>query len=157
MHSLAPILVAVTMLAGSRPAADWTALSGRWEGSGTFQGKPATGTIHWEGVLAGKFKRLGIQLSLDEKVVFEGHACYDLRPGDPIRGSWFDSQGSSYPIKAKMDGDSLVALWGMDPAEPSGRSVYQLTGDKLLVTDYLRRSGEWRQFARLEYRKAGGG
>ena len=155
MNRLTPIFAAATLLLAPRPTVDWTALSGRWEGSGTFQGQPATGRIHWEGVLGGKFKRLGIALSLDSTVIFEGHAYYDLRPGEPIRGSWFDSQGSSYPIRATMEGDSLVAFWGMDPSAPTGRSVYHLTGEKLLVTDYRARDREWRPFARLEYRKAG--
>ena len=153
MKLMAPIWLAALLLLPARPSVDWSQLSGRWEGSGIFQGKPATGTIHWEGVLSGKFKRLGIALSLDNRVIFEGHAYYDLKPGSAIRGSWFDSQGFSYPIKATMSGDSLVALWGNDPAQPNGRSVYHLSGTNLLVTDYVLRSQEWRQFARIEYRR----
>lgn len=153
MKLASPICLALVLLLPLSPPVDWSRFSGRWEGSGTFQGKPATGAIHWEGVLSGKFQRLGIALSLDNRVTFEGHAYYDLKPGAEIRGSWFDSQGFSYPIKATMSDDSLVALWGIDPAQPNGRSVYQLTGDNLLVSDYILRSGEWKQFARIEYRR----
>ncbi len=153
MRLLTTGLAAVVLLSPSH-AVDWNQLSGRWEGTGTFQGKPAAGAIHWEGVLAGKFKRLGIALSLDHRVIFEGHAYYDLKPGSEIRGSWFDSQGSSYPIRATMSGDSLVALWGNDLAQPTGRSVYHLSGETLVVTDYISRSGEWRQFAKLEYTRS---
>src|SRR5215475_11911869 len=118
MKRLAPVCLALTWLLLPSHSVDWGQLNGRWEGKGTFQGKAATGAVHWEGVLGGKFKRLGIALSLDNQVIFEGHAYYDLKPGSEIHGSWFDSQGSSYPIRATMDGDSLVALWGNDPAKP---------------------------------------
>jgi hypothetical protein len=153
MVHLASVVIAVVALQAPPPSADWPALTGRWEGEGTFQGQPASGTITWEGVLAGRFERLAIALSLGNRVVFEGHAYYDLRPTEPIRGSWFDSQGASYPISATFGGDSLVALWGSNPAQPSGRSVYRVAGDRLVVSDYVSKAGEWRQFARLEYRR----
>lgn len=105
MIQLASIVLTLAALQAQLPRPDWPALAGRWEGAGAFQGQPASGTIVWEAVLAGKFQRLTIALSLGDRVVFEGHAYYDVAPGEPIRGSWFDSQGSSYPIGATFEGD----------------------------------------------------
>jgi hypothetical protein len=134
-------------------------LQGVWNGAGTAFGGKATVQQKWEWVLGDKFFRLSLKYEIkgaDGKIqVFEGHGYYKARGEGKYEGQWFDLQGNQYPINATIEGDALVAMWGI-PGKVEGRSTYRLieSGKQLEATDALKqKDGGWREFSRFNLRR----
>ncbi len=134
-------------------------LQGEWTGQGTAFGTAAQVQTKWEWILNGKFFRLSLAYTTKNKEgveqTFSGHGYYQAKGEGLYEGYWFDSQGNQYPIKAKLEGDSLTALWGI-PGKIEGKSIYSLTdSDKVFgVNDSLKqKDGSWRDFSRFELKR----
>jgi len=134
-------------------------LKGEWTAHGTAFGVTAKVETKWESVLNGEFFRLSLSYTTKNKdgveQTFAGHGYYQAKREGVYEGYWFDTQGNQYPIKAKLEGDSLTALWGI-PGKIEGKSVYSLTdSDKLFgVNDSLKqKDGSWRDFSRFELKR----
>jgi hypothetical protein len=134
-------------------------LQGVWNGDGTAFGGKATVQQKWEWVLGDKFFRLSLKYEIkgaDGKTqVFEGHGYYKAKGEGKYEGQWFDLQGNQYPINATIEGDALVAMWGI-PGKVEGRSTYRLieSGKQLEATDALKqKDGGWREFSRFNLRR----
>jgi hypothetical protein len=82
--------------------------------------------------------------------IFEGHAYYQAMADNKFEAKWFDSRGESFPIKAQIEGDALVAFWGTTEKE-QGKSVYRLLEPaKVEVVDLvLQKDGTFREFGRF--------
>jgi hypothetical protein len=149
------LLMSINAFAVSDPFFD--RLQGDWTGQGSAFGRPAQIKTNFEWVLEKKFTRLS--LSYTTKVadgserIFSGHAYYNAKGDGKYEGYWFDSQGNQYPIQAKLEGDTLTALWGI-PGKSEGKSVYRLSEGSFFVNDYVKQpNGEWREFSKFELKK----
>lgn len=134
-------------------------LQGEWTGNGTAFGLTAQVQTKWESVLDGKFVRLSLSYTTKTnsgvEQTFAGHGYYQAKGEGVYEGYWFDTQGNQYPIKAKLERDSLTALWGI-PGKIEGKSVYSLTdSDKsFVVNDSLKqKDGSWKDFSRFELKR----
>jgi len=152
--SLSVLLLFTCRLEASPADAFLNRLEGTWQGDGKAFGRSARLQMKWEWVLGGKFLRLSMKTetqSAPGKVqAFEGHAYYRSAGEGKYEGSWFDSRGTSFPIKGDNERDALTALWGT-PEQEQGKSVYKLleTG-KLEVVDSVKgKDGTWREFGRF--------
>ncbi len=134
-------------------------LQGRWNGEGTAFGGKATVWQKWEWVLGDKFFRLSLKYETKgadgKSQVFEGSGYYKAKGEGKYEGQWLDSQGNLYPINAQIEGDALVALWGIT-GRIEGKSIYRLieSGKQLEATDAIRqKDGGWIEFSRLNLRR----
>ncbi len=131
--------------------------SGSWQGEGKAFGMAARLHMKWEWVLGNRFARLGLRNEMQgangQKQVFEGHAYYQpvgVATEGKYEARWFDSRGVSFPIKAHIEGDALVAFWG-SPETEQGKSVYRvIEPGKMEVVDSVRqKDGTWREFGKF--------
>lgn len=154
---LSSLLYFTEVSAQSQAEAFLKRYQGTWQGDGKAFGMPARLDLKWEWVLGDKFLRLTLRNEMrnanGQTQVFEGHAYY--RPAGPANGSkyearWFDSRGTSFPIQAHGEGESLIALWG-SPDQEDGKSIYRLIEPgKLEVIDAVRqKDGSWKEFGRF--------
>jgi len=133
-------------------------LEGSWQGEGKAFGMGARLQIKWEWVLEKKFLRLTLRNEMStpngQKQTFEGQAYYQSSAGDKSDAHWFDSRGVTFPIKAHVEGDALVALWG-SPDKEEGKSTYRLIDDGTLeVVDTVKqKDGTWREFGRATLKR----
>lgn len=133
-------------------------LQGEWEGEGKAFGGAARLRIKWEWVLNNKFLRLTLRNEISAadgaKQIFEGQAYYRSNGVDKYAANWFDSRGISFPIKALLDGNTLIASWG-SPETEEGKSTYQLIDQSTLeVVDSVRqKDGTFREFGRVTLKR----
>ena len=133
-------------------------LDGSWQGDGKAFGMAASLQIKWEWVLNKRFLRLTLKNDMStangQKQTFEGHAYYQAAAGDKYEAQWFDSRGVTFPIKAHVEGDALIAMWG-SPDKEEGKSTYRLIDDSTLeVVDTVKqKDGTWREFGRATLRR----
>mgnify|MGYP003575646260 FL=1 len=133
-------------------------LHGEWQGEGNAFGGPAHLQIKWEWVLENKFLRLHLKSEMSgadgTKRVFEGQAYYRSDGNDKYSAQWFDSRGVTFPIKAQLDGKTLVAWWG-SPSTEEGKSTYQLIDETTLeVVDAVKqKDGTFREFGRAKLKR----
>jgi hypothetical protein len=133
-------------------------LQGDWEGDGTALGGTARLRIKWEWVLENKFLRLNLKSEMSAaggaKRVFEGQAYYRSDGVDKYVAHWFDSRGVTFPIKAQLDGSTLVAWWGT-PETEEGKSTYQLIDETTMeVVDSVKlKDGSFREFGRAKLKR----
>lgn len=131
-------------------------LEGSWESAPQAEPGPS-GKLEWTAVFAGKFYRLDYRFfapgSTMESPSFAGIAHYASVPDGPSSAQWIDSNGNMFAIDVTRSSNMIVANWGGSPG-PRGRTHYELVEPtKLIVTDFIMRSGEWVQFNRLEMMK----
>jgi hypothetical protein len=164
------IIIAITLAlfisVSARPANNFdpflSRLQGAWNGEGTAFGSKATVQQKWEWTLNDKFLRLSLKYetkAADGKTqVFEGHGYYKAKGEGKYEGQWFDSQGNQYPINATLEGDALIALWGI-PGRVEGKSTYRLVEAKQLeaIDAIKQKDGGWREFSRFNLRGANPG
>ncbi len=114
--------------------------------------------IKWEWVLENKFLRLTLKNEMSAadgaKRLFEGQAYYRPDGVDRYVAHWFDSRGVTFPIKAQLDGSTLVAWWGT-PETEEGKSTYQLIDETTMeVVDSVKlKDGTFREFGRAKLKK----
>lgn len=131
---------------------------GTWRGAGTFQGAPSRVSARFAPSLGGAGWTLDIRIVADlpkgETVTFAGHAVYVIEDGVPVRGTWADSQGSTYLITLRIDGSALIVDWG-EGARAVGRSEYRIVPEgSLRIEDSLRGlDGRWARFAQADLRR----
>ncbi|HVQ38763.1 MAG TPA: hypothetical protein VMS31_14595 [Pyrinomonadaceae bacterium] len=137
-----------------KPAPFLKRLIGTWQGEGKAFGMEARMQIKWEEVLGNKFVRLSLKNEMrtptGQTQVFEGHAYYQSTAEGLYEAKWFDSRGTSFPIKGRVEDEALIAFWGT-PEQEQGKSVYRLLGTgKLEVVDSVKqKDGSWREFGRF--------
>ena len=133
-------------------------LQGDWEGDGKAFGGAARLRIKWEWVLENKFLRLTLKSEMSAadgaKRIFEGQAYYQAEGADKYVAHWFDSRGVTFPIKAQLDGNTLVAWWG-SPQSEQGKSTYQLIDETTLevVDSVKQKDGTFREFGRAKLKR----
>jgi hypothetical protein len=134
-----------------------TKLEGTWHGEGKSRGMPNRLQLKWEWVLDKKFLRLSLRNEMSvrdgAKLVFEGHAYYGPA-GDRYEAQWFDSRGWNFPIKAQVEGDSLISDWG-SPDKEEGKSTYRLIDETTLevVDSVKQKDGSLREFGRATLKR----
>jgi hypothetical protein len=134
-------------------------LQGTWQGDGKAFGRAARLHIKWEWVLDKKFLRLSLKNEMNtpngENQVFEGQAYYRAIGRDKYEAQWFDSRGLTFPIKAHLDGDSLIALWG-SPDKEEGKPVYKIdeAGTLEVVDSVKQKDGTWSELGRVLLKRA---
>jgi hypothetical protein len=126
-------------------------LLGRWQGPGTFLGRPSNARLELRPALGDAFVELRYRVVTADgaaPTTFEGRAFY-RREAEGWRARWFDSRGTSFPVTARLSGSEFVADWGT-PQSERGRTLYRLGADgSLLVSDAVSGvDGGWREFAR---------
>jgi len=152
------LLVLVPVQSSSQDDRFLKRLQGDWEGEGQAFGGPARLRIKWEWVLDNKFLRLSLKSEMsaanEKSRVFEGQAYYRPDGGDKYIAHWFDSRGVTFPIKAQLDRDTLVAWWGSAETE-EGKSTYQLIDDSTLevVDSVKQKDGTFREFAKARLKR----
>ena len=130
-------------------------LEGSWQGDGKTLGMAATMQLKWEWVLNKKFLRLTLKNEMStasgQKQVFEGQAYYNAAASE---AHWFDSRGIMLPIKAQVEGEALISMWG-SPDKEEGKSTYRLIDASTLeVTDTVKqKDGTWREFGRATLKR----
>ncbi len=146
-------------LAQSQGDAFLNRFNGTWQGDGKAFGMSARLQVKWEW-LGNKFLRLSLRNEMrgagGQTQVFEGLAYYQAAafnsPTNEAKyeARWFDSRGVSFSIKAHIDGDALIALWG-SPETEQGKSVYRIMEPgKMEVVDSVRqKDGTFREFGRF--------
>lgn len=132
-------------------------LEGNWQGEGKAFGMVAKLQIKWEWVLNKKFLRLTIKNEMNrngQPQLFEGQAYYQALAADKFEAHWFDSRGVTFPIKAQLEGDSLIGLWG-SPDKEEGKSIYRLVDDSTLeVVDLVKqKDGTYKEFGRVTLKR----
>ncbi len=82
-------------------------LHGDWEGEGKAFGGAARMRLKWEWVLDNKFLRLSLRNEISgsdgAKQIFEGQAYYRSAGVDKYAAHWFDSRGTTFPIRAQLE------------------------------------------------------
>ena len=133
-------------------------LKGDWEGEGKAFGGAAHLRLKWEWVLDNKFLRLSLRNEINApnrpKQIFEGQAYYRSAGVDKYQAHWFDSRGTSFPIRAQLDGNTLTAWWGT-PETEEGKSTYQLIDETTMevVDSVKQKDGTFREFARITVKR----
>ena len=133
-------------------------LHGEWEGEGKAFGGAAVMQIKWEWVLENKFLRLNLRNEISApnrpKQIFEGQAYYRSNGVDKYSAHWFDSRGISFPIKAQLEGNTLIAWWG-SPETEEGKSTYQLIDEVTMeiVDSVKQKDGTFREFGRARLKR----
>lgn len=133
-------------------------LEGNWHGEGKAFGMSARLQLKWEWVLEKKFLRLTLKNEMSgangQTRVFEGHAYYRDAGVDKYEADWFDSRGITFPIRARLEGDTLVSLWGSTETE-EGKSTYRLIDNNTLevVDSVKQKDGSWREFGRVTLKR----
>lgn len=133
-------------------------LQGEWEGEGKAFGGAALMQIKWEWVLENKFLRLNLRNEISApdrpKQIFQGQAYYRSNGVDKYAAHWFDSRGVSFPIKAQLEGNTLIASWG-SPDTEEGKSTYQLIDESTMevVDSVKQKDGTFREFGRATLKR----
>jgi hypothetical protein len=114
----------------------FAALTGRWEGEGTFLGAKATASYEWERTLGGRAVTLRYQVRRGGKTVFEGHGYYRADGS----GAWHDSEGNDYAVTWKATEQGVASTWGEGGSSEYGaeRVTDRMKG-KVFATFSLRR------------------
>jgi hypothetical protein len=152
------LLLLVPAFASSQEDKFLKRLQGDWEGEGKAFGGAARLRIKWEWVLDNKFFRLSLKSEMSgadgAKRMFEGQAYYRAGANDRYDAHWFDSRGVTFPIKAQLDGNMLVAWWGT-PETEEGKSTYQLIDETTLevVDSVKQKDGTFREFGRARLKR----
>lgn len=133
-------------------------LHGEWEGEGKAFGGAARLRLKWEWVLDNKFLRLSLRNEMSgpdgAKQLFEGQAYYRSAGVDKYAAHWFDSRGTTFPIRATLDGNMMTSWWG-SPETEEGKSTYQLIDDQTLevVDSVKQKDGTFREFGRVTLKR----
>ncbi len=132
------------------PSLDW--MIGEWAGEGTLFGRPSRVSLSVKPILGGKAVALDYAVSVNTEgekpaINFTSHGFYRATKGKRWEGRWVDNFGNLHDLNGRIDGTSLIAMWG-SPGTEIGRTRYALEGGALLLTDQaLMDSGVMEVFA----------
>lgn len=151
------LVLAFPLHAGAQADKFLNSLKGDWEGEGKAFGGAALLRLKWEWVLDNKFLRLTLRNEINApngKQIFEGQAYYRSAGVDKYQAHWFDSRGTTFPIRALLEGNTLTAWWG-SPETEEGKSTYRLIDEAtMLVVDSVKqKDGTFREFARVTLKR----
>lgn len=124
-----------------------------WQGKGQLMGSDASFTMDWTPILGGSFYRLTFQNEREASkgYVFKAIGIYQIKEGQQVSGTWFDSRGFSFPLRGEVSDDQLIVLWGTPELE-EGKTIYTIqTNSTLSVEDYIVKDGELKKFGNAEY------
>lgn len=147
------VLLLVVVEASAQSESFLSRLQGSWQGEGTTLGMSSRLQIKWEWVLESKFLRLSLRNEMstrsDQTQIFEGQALYRATGTNKYEAHWFDSRGLTFPIKASVGNDTLVALWTETSEE--GRSSYRLIDARTMevIDSVKQKDGTWREFSKV--------
>lgn len=136
---------------------DWV---GDWAGTGKVFGGQGQLGLRIERVLGGHFVKLTYVATpapaegKPPAPPFEGVAYYPRETSDgKLEGTWFDSWGGNYPLRANLQGRLWVVEWG-DGAQRKGRTTY-LLGDGILevIDESVSPEGKAFEFNRVTMRQ----
>jgi hypothetical protein len=135
-------------------------LHGDWEGEGKAFRGAAHLRLKWEWVLDNKFLRLSLRNEMSgpngAKQIFEGQAYYRSAGVDKYAAHWFDTRGTTFPIRAQLEsnGNTMTAWWG-SPETEEGKSTYHLIdGTTMEVIDAVKqKDGTFREFGRVTLKR----
>lgn len=125
---------------------------GEWQGSGTLMGKDADFEMKWEKVLNDQFLKLTFRNGFsDGSFSMKAHGYYKLNDDGSLSGQWFDSRGTSFPLKGTFTSTLFTTEWEDSDVE-KGRSEYRiLESGEVQVTDFVLRNGSYQKFAEATY------
>lgn len=125
---------------------------GTWRGEGVVATWPSKIEMTWAPIIDGRFIRVTWKNDMISKSGdpqrFEGEGTYRPMPDadNNHTGTWFDSQGMTYPLYGRVAGDSLTTNWGNEGGM-QGRTTYRLVDrNTMRVRDEVRRDGKWNNF-----------
>ena len=127
-------------------------LFGTWRGEGIVGTLPSKVEMTWSPAIDGRFVRLSWKNDMTSKtgdpLHFEGEGTYRPMPDADGNhtGTWFDSQGKTYPLFGRVAGDSLTTIWGNE-GNTQGRTTYRFVAKGTArVHDEIRSGGTWQSF-----------
>jgi len=122
---------------------------GEWNSDDNAFGQSARSTMVWSPDLNDHFMRLEYKIVMGtggKNSIFQGTAYYKPLGKTEYVAFWADNRGELHPIKATVDGNALVSIWGVE-GKKLGRTRYELQDkDHLSVTDWIKKGDDWRQF-----------
>lgn len=129
-----------------------TRLQGGWIGTGQLMKRDSHVELHVDqGVFPGLFNLSWRSVVVsDPRSLFEGAAVYTDRGKGELTATWWDSRGTTHPIKALVTENAMTSHWG-----ESGRTVYTLlpSGELEVVDSVKGPDGAWGEFARATLKK----
>ncbi len=144
-----------TMTACAQSSISLEDLEGEWRSGSPAFGQSASSTLSLSLTLGGKFHRLDYSINMvkekTQSLMFQGTAHYRLLADGRYDAFWADSSGDLHPIKARAEGNAIIADWGISGAK-QGSTKYQLNSNgTLTVTDMIKRDDKWVQFNKMEF------
>lgn len=150
------ILILLSYFSNAQTSSEFLSkLAGNWSASGKAFNMPAEISMSWKKCLGDKFHHLSYRMDMKapdgSTQTFEGTAYYKVATGMELVATWFDSGGEMHPIKATVEGESLIAIWGT-PETKLGKTIYRFIDYKTVeITDFIQnKKGEWKQFNKNE-------
>lgn len=146
--AMAPFVTALPAVAARDPAiTDMTWLTGKWQGEGSFMGRPSTASLYAKFELDRRFLEIEWWVGgPTPRPLYRGRGFY--RPGKPDwNGQWFDSTGAIRPLTAVQTDFAFRVSWGA-PETEQGTSLYALDAGKLTVEDSVNAKEGPRVFAK---------
>ena len=130
-------------------------LLGSWVGEGDLLDQPARFSMEWTQDAAGFFHLAYRPAFADpsggETPALTARAIYRVQ-GEGMIGVWLDDRPQRIQLTAQITDDAVVTEW--EAQFEQGRTVYRVvSADEILVTDWVRSSGELRKFGEARYRR----
>ncbi len=138
---------------GKVPAESFmTRLHGGWIGTGQLMKRDSHVELHVDqGVFPTLFNLSWRSVvASDPRSLFEGVAVYTDNGKGELTATWWDSRGTTHPIRASVAENSMTSHWG-----ESGRTVYRLlpSGELEVIDSVKGPDGAWGEFARATLKK----
>lgn len=138
------------IFASAKDGAPLADFMGRWHSNQDAFGQSAQSTLGFEPAFGDNFVRINYEIKTgapeNRTAFFAGTAYYKHINENKFKAFWADSTGDLHPITASLNNRALVAQWGGDGPK-IGRTRYELIDDNhMVVTDWILRKKEWRQF-----------
>lgn len=130
-------------------------LLGNWVGEGDLLDQPARFSMEWTQDSAGfyhlSYRPAFADPSGGETPALTARAIYRIQ-GEGMIGVWLDDRPQRIQLTAQITDDAVVTEW--EAQFEQGRTVYRVvSADEILVTDWVRSSGELRKFGEARYRR----
>lgn len=138
----------------AQPPRVLTNLMGSWIGEGVLLDQPARFLMDWrldgEGFFHLSYRPAFTDPEGGETPVLHARAVYRVTDDGGLIGVWLDDRPARIELTAEIQDDALVTEW--TSTFEQGRTVYRLvSANEVLVTDWVRSSGELRRFGEARY------